>query len=311
MIWCHGYPCGLIMPNPFLSPEIFNPRLSAEVAAAYRRNVEVGLVDSASAGEVGVRSLADKIKENTASVKSKGGTEFSSLTGFDQIKNPDTRRAFETSFTATDQLFSHLNIITPVAEECVGAGIDLVALGTTYERMFAEGLQPEVVLSPVLDVNNWRMLYDELANTNSTISNHLRHGGLAVYKGVTAEWTSLVKIPEGVPVIPSRGGVPSWTLRLIPGTPSPTAVDVNHNYNQAVHPTLNEYLTLQATCLQAGQEPLDHFADTWLSGSYSIGASFPRAPTGYWYSLGGQVKVCWGNIDSCGSRLGSRLPVWG
>ena len=298
------------MPNPFLDPESFNPQLVDRVNAAYERNLRGGLaVDGAFAGEVSVQSLADMVKTDTADARSNGSA---GLTGFDQLQNPDTRQAFETSFTATEQLFSRINLTTPTAEQCIDAGVDLEVLGAAYERMQAEGLEPAVVLAPSLDVTSWYILYknlkeDQVINFNFR---RLKHNGLYVNTQVVMQWDYLAILPSDVPAIFSPGNALRWSLRLIPGTPAPTQTFVSHSYNYAIHPTINEYLSLQATRLQARQELPDEKTTTWLNGEcddeYDVDA-YTWAPFGRWTNEG--VCISLNGIHKRSTTIGVRPPV--
>ena len=297
------------MPNPFLNPESFNPQLVNKVSAAYERNLGLnGSGNGAFAGEVGVQSLADTVKASTAEARANGSA---GLVGFDQLTNPDTRQAFETSFTATEQLFDRINLTTPTAEQCIDAGVDLIALATAYERMKTEGLQPELVLSPKLDRGAWHALYQQLEGVLLLINNNI-----LASNDINNRWNTLATLPDDVPtIVTSSSSVdidksPPWSLRLVPGTSAPATTRVKHSYNQAVHPTFSEYLTLQAIRLQANQEPLDSLSYTWLNGSFVNSDDCVCALFGRWISSEKEIMIDLEYADSLFDRMGARLPIW-
>ena len=295
------------MPNPFINKNVFNPNLAAEVAAAYERNRQAELTPGDPAGNIGVQSLADIVRGDTAEAKEIGSA---GLADFDQISNPDTREAFEVSFTVTEQLFGRIDIAVPTPEDCGKAGSNLGALGAAYERMQREDLEPQIVLAPGLDLDSWKRLYQNL--TDDLVTNKdptiLENDSLVVIDpNVLRHWKELMALPDGVPCIRTAGEELTWSLRLIPGT---SEAPCRGYYSETTNPVVAEYLSLQAARLQAGQEPLDNLAPNWLDGSYSAdNDSNVRAPTGYWAR--GRVNkliIYWSYDYDVLHR--SRPPVW-
>ena len=303
------------MSNPFLSPKAFNPDLAAKVAEAYERNHERGLtVDPSCVDKIGVNGLASRIKADTAGSKSRISDI---IIGVDQILDPDTRRAFLDRFTETERLFARLDMAAPTVEQCIDAGVDLPALAAAYERMQCNGLSPEIVLSPQLELSGWLMLYENFADDPIVNDDkRIEGGGLFASHSVKASWHKLTAPPDGIPVIlaPSCGsdddGMRAWNLRLIPGTPKPTMVNVNHSYNGAVHPTVSEYLSLQAVRLQAHQEPIDSRTHTWLNSDCSNSSGAQGAVCGDWDEGGGVIYLQWRELSYRRSYTGARLPEW-
>ena len=297
------------MPNPFINKNVFNPNLAAEVAAAYERNRHDGLVASALAGGLGAQSLASIVKKNTANAKENGSAGLANC--FEQFRDPDTRRAFEVSFAAAEELFGLIGITIPTLEECVVAGVDLQAIGSAYEQMKLDELEPEVVLSPNLSLDKWRELYQDLVHSTASSNGCLKDVGLQVHSEVIACWQELAMPDEDVPVIAPSSMKHSWTLRLIPGTDSPTDTGITHSYNQSVHPTVGEYLTAQAILIQANLEPLDSgHTYTWLNGTFHGKFNLLSTPYGNWGDGVGRVNIGSGGPERISINLGTRLPVW-
>lgn len=296
------------MTNPFLSRENFSPQTAIHVAEAYERNrARDRAAGEPLVGELSVRSLADVVKSATTEAEDQ---RSNSLGGLDQILNLDVRQAFEDSFVVTEQLFDRVNLVAPTIEQCVDAGVDLEVLANAYECLQTEGLEPAIVLAPNLRMDEWRQLYLRLADDPVTNSDSFLLGsGFYVNLDVARKWDSLATSPSDtstilIPSARSRAGEAlSWSLRLIPATPRPTIANIAHDHNQANHPTICEYLTLQATRFQNHQEPIDqHEHRTWLSGVVTDGL---WAPVGNYTS--NHVAINWAPVYGGSSRLGARL----
>ena len=277
------------MPNPFLDKNVFSPHLASEVAAAYERNVERGHAPNTTVvNEVGKTSLAATIMINTAEAKATGST---GLTSLDKIYDPAIRRDFEKSFTLTTELYKHLNLTVPTAEDCAEAGINFEELSYLYERMHIAGLEPAVALTPVIDLEDWRTLYGILESGPAVNGgSYLRNGGLYVADEIAAQWHNLTVLPDRVKAIPMEGNGAIhderrvWSLRLIASQSEPSPVNVDHSRNSATHPTISEYLSTQAAHLYDCQKPLDRNGYCcWLKGDFTFSSGTPlNAPIGYY-----------------------------
>ena len=299
--------------NPFQSPGNFSPRIAAEVAAAYKHNVECGLMPSTDlADSVSVQSLGNLIKNATVEARD---TNKPGLCEFSMLENPEMIKVFESSFKASEALFDLIDIAIPTPEECIVAGIDIKELAFCYSKMETDGLKPELVLSPNLDASTWCELYEELVNEPAVVRyDRLKgEGGLRLQPLVTENWDELTEPDSTVLAITSDNveNPYSWTLRLIPGTVDPTEVGVGHSHNQAVHPTIGEYLTLQATLIRANLEPLDSDTTyTWLNGSYiSHFTNTAIAPYGNWGPITGIVNINCSGAGHISEGKGTRYPV--
>ena len=299
------------MTNPFLSREHLNPQIATAVGEAFVRNQERSLAPGAAAGDISVRSLADVIKSNTADANIRNSL---GIIGFDELSDPEVREDFEDSFKDAELLFSRLNLEVPTIEQCVEAGVNLAALGDRYQQMQDIRLNPAIILSPNLGYTSWYSLYRDLAN-DKTLNSNARLGGAGVDFSamVLNGWSNLSLPPEGTPVILTPDKTLTWSLRLIPSTPYPTITCVEHSYNAAVHPTISEYLSLQALRFQAYQEPIDNNDSTWLSGTtLNPDKDELCAPIGFWEKVdgwdGGFVSIGRGPVSLQSTILGCRLP---
>ena len=242
----------------------------------------------------------------------------------------DFRDRLVTTHQASKKLFDRIGLVPPLID-AVGlahAGIDPMHLANEYNRMHQEGYQPELALAPLLTAQQWRNIYTALTADPSIPNNPLKEQsdghGLWINDEVNAAWGDLKfsSVPEGVPVIKKDTlAAASWTLRIIPGTPKPSLMNIDHSGNYkdgngqeaqlpgVAHPTVNEYLTLQAIRIQSGQDPIDANIWTWLDGTF--GNNNSQAPIGIWNPDLGQVFVICGGVGSRNGLLGVRVPVWG
>ncbi len=283
-----------------------HPALHTEAIAAFERA-------QAASGKV-TRSLGEQAMSDmvaTLAARAQAAREAKTLpgqTGLESIISPEVRAVFEKAFYATSRLFERIGIAAPTPEDLAGRGIDFIELARQYQAEKAAGHEPEIILAPYVDLLNWQGLYRNLENNASV--NHdgrIKNGGLYVNDDVKQAWSTLA-IPE---VIPGEEGVMrdksyTWSLRLIPGTSAPTEVNVDHAKSHAHHPTIPEYLTLQALRLQANEQPIDGATYTWLAGTFNTGA---RAPHGNWSRDDGRVNVFWDGVGYRFDYLGSRVPV--
>ena len=323
------------MHNPLLHPEQINPRIAADVQAAFEKNREAGrVVDSGFAGDVASAGLADIVRADTAEAKEAGILVDS---GLERVTNPEIKRNFEDVFANTEKLFSRINLEIIKPEEFTIAGVDFVRLEKEFERMTSEGLEPQLVVAPALPLikdispnadKDWYNLYDRLTSDSAIIDNPLKKqndgNGLWVSEDVCASARDLllqeVKLATDKPNIhhtylKSTDVAVPWTVALLSTTDKPQGLRTSHpDYEAADDPggsklaTISQYLTLQATRIQSGQSPLDKDTSAWLQGTFNDGA---QAPYGYWNSGGGRVVVDWDDVGDQDVRLGVRLPVWG
>ena len=302
------------MPNPFLSPKAFNPDLAAKVAEAYERNQRNSRAFDILTGNLSVRSLAGIIKEGTVKAKK---DRAAGLAGFDQLSSPDVRHNFEETFTAAEELFGRIDLAIPTIEQYISAGTNLGVLSTCYEHMKDEGLEPTAVLSPNLDLISWKQIYHSLkVDLEVNGLGPLSSNELSVASLMVDQWDNAATLPDSVPTVPLPhtesyiGETLHWSLRLIPGT-SRSGTSVGRGYSQSVHPTVGEYLSLQAIRLQAHQKPLDTHTSTWLNGSFDvIWNNDPVTPIGYWDLNSKCLSISLANISRQDGDIGARSPAW-
>lgn len=270
---------------------------------------------AAAGADLGALAAAEALRNRQS-----GKADLPPGDGLDTIASPDTRQSFETAFDTTSAVYDHISLTVPSPEQLAESGVDFARLSSEYERMTDEGLQPEIVIAPQnLSLDNAKALYSALRQNSAIPNNPLKRqddgDGLWVSDDVASVWNALVSDEANQPQLPDGTKPPfyldglrhAWMIRLIPGTDRPTDTNVDHTTNDAVHPTIAEYLTLQATRIQSGETPVDSNTYTWLNGTFEDNG---LAPDGLWFSDRGQVVVSWYYVDYRSDRLGSRLPVW-
>lgn len=298
--------------NPFLDNKAFQPQITTEVKKAYDDNLKKEPAPGTQyAADVSVRGLGELVKSATQKAKAEGNEGLQIL---DALLNPNTRQAFETYLAESRELFGYIGLTIPTLKDCMDCGIDIPSLGTIYERMVHDGLEPELALSPVLPLPIWRELYQYLAY--DPVINHdkrMKGPGLNSLLIGYNSWETLAAIPDDAPVILSRENMLMWSLRIIPGTASPNELTDNHDHNGGVHPTVSEYLTVQAIRLKSNREPIDStsLTQTWLYDTSPIDLqSHHGRPVGTWNQKRGWVTLIWSDGYGTVSKRGTRLPEW-
>jgi hypothetical protein len=219
-----------------------------------------------------------------------------------------------------------MELAAPSVEQFMQAGVDFGHLASEYERMEIAGLQPEMVVTPVLPVvptdstsGSWSELYESLTSDKTIPNNPLQARddgkGLYVNDDVRGAATELYDSERSLVSGSDIHSVDdwAWTIALIPTTAKPQELSTPHTDKEtdtlsSQHATISQYLTLQATRIQAGETPVDADTYTWLAGTFENGA---QAPRGSWFSGDGQVVVSWNRVGDQNDGIGVRLPVWG
>lgn len=283
------------MPNPFLDSGAFNPEITREVGRAYESNFNTIHATDGSAIDISIHSLGDTIKKDTAG---SAGKYNSWLGGFEAFSNPELTQAFEDTFTETEEFFGRIGIDIPTPEQCDAAGINLRALGTAFERMQAEGLEPAIVLAPDLTMASWESLYKSLAHDPAVNNDgRIKGDGLITSCGVGSEWDEDLtsKTPSDVPTVTLMGanGSISWSLRIMTSLPFGNKRQVPHEDTEGIYPTVCEHLTLQAIRIQTHEEPINNgfIGADWLSGEVANRFNEHWIPCAFWSNMKGSVEL--------------------
>ncbi len=311
--------------NPFRDHSILYPILAARVEQA--RVAQQANTAERALGGAGLNGL---VRERTAEAKDHGSLGDD---GLEQIANRDIKLAFEGGFKGAEQLFERVALQPPTAEQFAEVGVDFAALAQSYERMEHEGLEPAVVVSPSLPLTSedsgdttWRTMYDELTADTTIPNNPLKArsdgNGFWLDDGIASDAQRLLQQERertihssDIHYVETETGL--WTIALLPSTNAPQELGTPHTNHEPPghgdpeidkHQTISQYLTLQATKIQAGRPPIDVGTYSWLQGTSEDGV---LAPYGIWIASDGQVLVLWDDVGRELVSLGVRLPEWG
>lgn len=307
--------------------------LEAQLEAALARNVASGLAGAEATSLAGV--AAALIVEATTATTPNGTLEDLSVDFQDTLIHVTDH---ETA------LFKCLNLAVPSSEAFAEAGVNFVQLSDAWETMAELNLKPELILAPVLTVDEWKAVYQELQDSPTV--NHeggITNGGLWVHYDVASNWEALQANDHTIAV-----NGKAWQVLVLPGTDKPPVVNVNHSgrtadgdwvelaqqasklgitlseFAKSEHArniTIPAYLTLQANRLLANipygavSPVVDTESSTWLHGEVKSDLPNPLpplwAPFGRWGAEGGRVDLYWRDIAFRQDNLGVRLPRWG
>jgi hypothetical protein len=248
--------------------------------------------------------------------------------------NPEFKAQIAVSQELATQLFEPLGLVTPTTSELETQGIDFKRLNERYAAMEAAGAEPELVLAPSLALAEWRTVFKNLQDDPSVNTDgRIKNDGLWLADDVANNWDSLMNQADNGTTATTSDGT-QWHVALVPGTPKPSVVSIdakgkdssgnitpllqarNTAYRDVplqeatLHPTIADYLTLQAGRLAMNQLPVDSETYTWLQGTFRVGNDL-RAPRGFWLPDVGRVGLYWDEVDLRVDYLGVRLPVWG
>lgn len=311
----------IIMNNKHSPFTIYNlnPGLVTEVNRAYQRNVEAGRVVSDEFTDgVAVESLADVLHQKGA-VEANGRSEMSGIL-FQEIENQETLAQFESAFRDTARLFDRIGEGIPRPEDFESIGVDFGELAKKYELMQQYGREPQIVIAPHREsFAVWVDLYDALMKDDGLKWSYARDDNeLSIYigDGVLKAWKDLNMAYDANPYLPTlrteaagtmKDEWVGWSVRLIPTAKKPDGLTDGYDADGGVHPTVTEYLTLQALRIQSNQKPIGGDEILWLQADPQTPSI---APTGYYQY--GQRKICIGmnHKDNNMSEHWTRRPRW-
>jgi hypothetical protein len=199
--------------------------LAEQLTAAYQRNVEGG-VATPTIGDSLLEFATAAVAEATATEATR--PEAAPLAGL----SPEFGDLLASKFHQTDQLLDRIGIAMPQATEFARAGFDFPRLNRSFETMTALGLQPELVLAPVLPQEQWVSLFQELQNDPSVNHGHIKAGGLYIDSEVSSHWDEL----EDKNAHTLYTGGQGWQVLVLPGTDRPPILNVDHHGSDGTAP---------------------------------------------------------------------------
>lgn len=247
-------------------------------------------------GEVKTRGLSD------ASLPYEKQIESPLL---DMIDNEATRATFEHAIAAAGKLYARIELTAPTIPHLISKGVDFTHLASAYEAKEREFITPELVLAPLeLPLTLAKELFSRLRKDASIPDNPLRidgdDDGLVVAHQLTRNWGHMAgsaALPTAC-FVTGKNEFDIWSLRIVPGSPHPPVEDVDYQgvddqgilVSQPDHPTVVEYLMLQALRVQEGHKLADRGErGTWLKSEFTTGSSVTTGVCGSYKS--GQVRL--------------------
>ena len=299
--------------------------LEAQLEAALARNVAGGLAVAETAS---LATIADIVmRENEILFPEM--TDVFALSPKMAVK---ASRAHE----LTSRLAESVGVDMPTFKELAHEGVDFNKLASSHETMTRLGMMPELVIAPVLTLEQWKVVYKSLHDDlHINHAGHIKNGGFWVTDDVVEGWDELQNHDRTVNIAGQR-----WDVLIVPGTNQPTATSTDYHGKEhngkisevilmvatelglqddqipteALNPTIDAYLTLQAnsflqanTSIGIAAPPVDYNSCTWLD------AELPgdRAVLGYWKAKDGMVCLGWRHGLIRDAKVGVRVPVWG
>jgi hypothetical protein len=298
--------------------------LPDQLVAAYERNLAEGLVRRAESARLAAESAitsAQKMFEKTG----QSAPLFDVSAGIKAVA--------ETALEYSEQLFNRIDINTPELSEFAESGINFSRLGAAHASMKKLGLEPELVIAPLLSAAMWSNLFQTLQDDRvvNPGGDRLKHGGLFIADRILKNWDKLQGDHHSVAVAGQL-----WQVMVMPAAQSPPLLNLDHTGTSVggkilseelvnmrhefvpsmqqspenMHPTISTYLTLLASKLQRGDKPLDISTFTWLDGTFSDTVT-EVGTQAYWTPANHQIALDFNYNDFGDSNHGIRLPVWG
>lgn len=279
-----------------ISPDQLAGLVGPQYAEAFRqRQGELPPGVASALGNLGLGSVAHAGLGSTSEARESslpGGDR-----GLDMIANRNIRAIFLESIARTTELCSQVGLRVPTIDELIGGGIDFVDLADEYGLMQGLKQEPELVVAPQY------MIVDEAMGI-------FNPGELDIQEDIVMRWEQFIGTSCFTGTLVEGSGTHDfWSVRVIPATPSPTHLGYNYHgagptnekIEQFSHPTIPEYLILQARCLR-GDKLLDLTTFTWLAGEILTGTSFSMSPIGYSYHESKSSKVVRINYEPQGDN---------
>lgn len=207
------------------------------------------------------------------------------------------------------------NFATPTIEEFAEAGYELDDLTKLYSAMAEKGLQPEVVIAPMLSKSG-------ITQLSESVSNDLQffHSFAGITNCITdpVRWSSYLYSTA----CPRMSRAPDieinsrqlWTLCILPGIQSPEHSNQSYSDLQATHPdqlpSVMQLVALQMQRIQSGRSAIDidfrRFAGSWAS-SHTLG---DVAPVVSWVASEKKLVIREEPLTTRDPALGTRLARW-
>lgn len=262
--------------NPFADPSaIDGHQTKVEIELAFQENMS----KQQSPTHLGAKALKHAVVQQAEKLN----RHRESATGHEAIDD---------AFDITRELFP--NISRPHRTEFAEKGVDFDQLANKFDDMRDNGLDPVVIIVP----NNttpafWMKLYEEKLKANDEIpSNPFENDYLPLHinRVVAENWSKFDDLPEfGITGFVSsnfkmQGNQKNvvWNICVVQGTNQ-----ANLSQSKGSEITIPEYLTLQASNILTGKNPVDSINNSFtrLDGSFNT-QNTNCVPIGRWMPSG-------------------------
>jgi hypothetical protein len=268
---------------------------------AYDDNLAQGrVVTPAFADDVATGALKNQLDHMTEGVTTEYGNEI-----LDDIALEEMLRG---EFESTKEMLGRelSPVAMPSPEDFMAAGIDLKAIMEEFAEMDAKDMGPMLVISQInMSGPRWKQIFTSLTKDKSIPNNPLQehtnyrvghsHGLIIPSFPNDHVWQEIrqdakQQILHGPQAVPSLNVIqdpdnPSfdipWTIRVLPTS--------NDALYRRPHPTIDEYLTMQARLVQEGDGVL--MGRYRLAGIARNSTTLYSQPFGEWKSASGVVEI--------------------
>lgn len=257
--------------NPFEFPEdIDNGRDFDKLSEILKENKAKN--KQAAVGKLDLNAAIDHALENLLDDEPVGS--------FDRIPNRELQDLIDLELQGTHRLVQRIGQVAPYIDEMEKAGVNFLRLAQIYETMKTNKMEPRFVFAPSYGKPAyWYSIYEKLTDAGSRLQNNpLKPDRKGMYLNgrVKVNWHNLDRVPKNTPFLhvkKENNFVPAvdWTARVV-ATSDEIEGSVNLPHNSNVnYMTIPEYLTLQGTNIQRGEEPIDGgLSKSWLNGEIQL-----------------------------------------
>ncbi len=232
----------------------------------------------------------------TAALGTLGASAAEALASADTPTTPDRATLLaelDEAFSNTHQIARDLyeqqgvNLVVPSMDAFTAAGYDTETLAITYNEMRSRGLEPELVLAPML--RKWQMKeFMKVSLNNPSTLPHLEAPGID-FAQYTKDHLDELVVQRNVHQPTVLESSVEWTMSIMPGLQNP--IFLGESYEALTHktnlPSISQLIALHLQRLQASRPMVD--CNRW-----SFARRIPNdhsAPAVCWNSLTNTIFV--------------------
>ncbi len=258
----------------------------------------------------------DSLRAALGAIGTTATDKLSATDGVQPRSGERTMRQFEAgleqTFATAHQLYAErLGLNVPTLAQLEGAGYDRSELANVYETMHFDGLQPEIVLAPELDIFMSNKLAESLKR-DTTLTKQRSFGGLTIDDNIPQQaWGRYVRLrPEKQPYLQHKNK--RWTIAVLTGRYAPDHRNVAYDIINETLPNISQLLALHFQHIQSGQSMVDGTRRDALDlVSRARGEdNISNAPVVTWNESSSYLAVYLLSKSATYPWLGTRQPRW-